>query len=419
MKNLNDMIKHSMMALSCLATLVISNVMWAQDIDLEHDSTQTLSSTSTKKNVTGHIEQDEHGHQHEDDHEDSNEAPVSANEHGNETGITLSAEKMALANIVVEAITPKTHFQTVYAPGEVKANGYKSYLVSPRTDSVVISRHASLGDHVEKGQKLVTLFSESMAQAQADYFLASTEWQRVKKLGKKTVSESRLVEAETIYNAAYGKLIAFGLTTKAIEKIPSQNTTTFGQYSLIALREGVVLQDDFLQGQRVNAGETVMLLADEKELWVEARVSPNKKLTVGVNSPALIELGGEQYQAKVIQAAHTIDPITRTRIIRLAVNNFGDSLHSGMFVRVYFQFETDNEVLAVPEEALIRSADGDWTVFVEDHPGEFNPVEVVRGRSLGHYREIVGLKKGSRVVTRGAFFVASEIAKGGFDPHNH
>ena len=38
--------------------------------------------------------------------------------------------------------------------------------------------------------------------------------------------------------------------------------------------------------------------------------------------------------------------------------------------------------MAVPEEALIRSADGDWTVFVEDHPGEFKAKEVELGRAL-------------------------------------
>ena len=68
---------------------------------------------------------------------------------------------------------------------------------------------------------------------------------------------------------------------------------------------------------------------------------------------------------------------------------------------------------------MIRSTDGDWTVFVEEHPGEFKTVEVVLGRSFGNFREISGVESGTRIVTKGAFFVASEIAKGGFDPHNH
>ncbi|MGB0899372.1 MAG: efflux transporter periplasmic adaptor subunit, partial [Psychrobium sp.] len=65
------------------------------------------------------------------------------------------------------------------------------------------------------------------------------------------------------------------------------------------------------------------------------------------------------------------------------------------------------------------SADGDWVVYVESHSGEFEAVEVDIVQSLGDLRQISGLAPNSRVVIQGAFFVASQIAKGGFDPHNH
>ncbi|MEM7419398.1 MAG: efflux RND transporter periplasmic adaptor subunit [Pseudomonadota bacterium] len=358
-----------------------------------------------------------HEHDHAEGKEQKSKSSVKEDEH--EEGVSLSTEKIKVAAIEADAVFPKKYLNTVYAPGEVRANGYKSYLVSPRTDSVVINRHASLGDHVKSGQKLVTLFSETMAQTQADFLIASSNWKRAKKLGSNNVSERTLVEAENTYKGVYGKLVAFGLTRQGIEKIAQQDSGTFGQYVLIAERDGVVLQDDFMQGQRIGAGETIMLLADESDLWVEANVPPNKELNLALGSPALIDLNGIKYRANVIQEAHTIDPITRTRTVRLSVTNAGHKLHSGMFVKVYFQFETNDEVIAIPEEALIRSSDGDWTVFVENHPNEFKAVKVTRGRSFGEYREIIGIESGTKVVTHGAFFVASEIAKGGFDPHNH
>jgi hypothetical protein len=76
-------------------------------------------------------------------------------------------------------------------------------------------------------------------------------------------------------------------------------------------------------------------------------------------------------------------------------------------------------VLAAPESALMRGSDGDWKVFVEEEVGHFVAHEVELGRSFGQWREITGLAAGSRVVMEGAFFVASEIAKSGFDPHAH
>lgn len=57
-------------------------------------------------------------------------------------------------------------------------------------------------------------------------------------------------------------------------------------------------------------------------------------------------------------------------------------------------------------------------VFVEDHPGEFEAVEVELGLVLGEFREIIDLPENIRVVTEGVFFISSEIAKDGFDPHN-
>jgi len=376
---------------------------------------------STIENTTNH---EHNGHDHEHSAKTNNSARKIA-EHASsedvepEQKINLTAEKLELANIQVKTLQPRAFINKIYAPGELKANGYKSYLVSPRTDSVVIRRHASLGDHVEVGQKLVTLFSETMAQAQAEFLIASSNWHRSKKLGKQTVSESMLVESENIYKATRGKLIAYGLTPEAITKITSQDNATFGQYSLIAERDGVVLQDDFMQGQRVAAGETIMLLANENELWVEANIPPNKHLDLRVNSPAIIELDGAKYPAKVIQEAHTIDPVTRTRIVRLSVENKGHNLHSGMFVKVFFHFKTNDQVMAVSEEALIRDTDGDWTVFVESSQGEFEQVIVTLGESLGEYRQVFGLTAGTKIVNKGTFFVASEMAKGGFDPHNH
>jgi len=76
-----------------------------------------------------------------------------------------------------------------------------------------------------------------------------------------------------------------------------------------------------------------------------------------------------------------------------------------MFADVYFHFETDQEVLAVPENALTRSADGDWQLFVVDDDGSFAAQEVTLGRSFGDYREVLGIKAGLEVVTQGAFLL--------------
>jgi cobalt-zinc-cadmium efflux system membrane fusion protein len=56
---------------------------------------------------------------------------------------------------------------------------------------------------------------------------------------------------------------------------------------------------------------------------------------------------------------------------------------------------------------------------VEREPGEFEPIEVKIIRKLPELIVIDGLAPGTRVVTKGAFFIQSELAKSGFEVHNH
>jgi len=385
------------------------------------------------------LDNDEHEGGHKDDqssgHEGRDDQNNDLNEISEETheeGITLGETQMSMAGINVETLHPRTMDYQIYTPGEIVANGYTSYLVSPRVDSVVLRRHVALGDHVVQDQRLVTLFSETVATAQANYQVNAAEWRRVQRLGQKAVGAKRFISAQTNFNAANARLQAYGLSASAISsltnsqasnqtgnKATNENATILGEYTLNAATGGVVLSDDFQQGQHLAAGSSLMMIANEHELWVEAKLAPTQQLQLPAGTIAKVKVGGEFFSATVTQQAHTIDLLTRTRVVRLLVSNTSHRLHPGLFADVYFQFSTEQAVLAVPEAALVRGADGDWTVFTEDHPGEFKAEEVELGRSLGDWREIKGISAGTRVVTGGAFFVASQIAKGGFDPHNH
>ena len=361
----------------------------------------------------GHEEHGEEGHNgHEDEGGDHGS-------HGEATSASLNPAQMTLSDIQVGHLTAQKVDYQLYAPGELVSNGYTSYLVSPRVASVVLRRHVALGDHVKQGQPLVTLFSESVAQAQADYRKAWPEWKRVQKLGRKTIGERRYIDAKTSLEVARATLLAYGLSTSDLQSLDSQQSKALGKYTLRAEIDGAVLADNFEQGQRIEAGAPLISLADEQQLWVEAHLPVNLTMTLGAGTQAEVVTGDVRVKASVTQEAHTIDPITRTRTVRLLVNNPEHRLHPGQFAEVFFYFRTEEPVLAVPETALMRGGDGDWTVFAEDHPGEFLPVEVELGRAFGSLREIDGIKPGTRIVTRGAFFVASQIAKGGFDPHNH
>lgn len=384
-----------------------------EEHDKEKHSDHEAHDTHSSDAQHGH---EEHGADTHDDQESEED------EHGHEEeldSVSLNIEQMNLADIKVETLSAKNIDYQHYAPGEILSNAYTSYRVSPRVASVVLRRHVSLGDHVEQNQPLVTLFSESVAQAQASYRTAWPEWERVQKLGRRAVGEQRYISAKASLEVARATLFSYGLSDDDLKLLTAQKSVALGEYTLRAEIDGAVLSDDFEQGQRIEAGAALISLANEKQLWVEAHLPANLTLTLDEGTQAEVVAGDTRMMASVTQEAHTIDPVTRTRTVRLLLNNPEHRLHPGQFAEVFFRFKTQKAVLAVPETALMRGADGDWTVFVEDHPGEFEPVEVELGRALGPLREIMGIEPGSRIVTQGAFFVASQIAKGGFDPHNH
>ncbi len=368
-------------------------------------------------------------------------AASTTHENDGEQPLSFSVKQMRLANITTTKIIAQSMTEQLYAPGEIKANGYTSYLVSPRVESVIVRRHAVLGEHVEQGQILVTLFSETVAQAQAQYRIAFADWQRAKQVSKAVLSESQRLTAQTDYIAALSRLKAYGLTEQAINAVAQDNSSLLGEYTLQAERSGSVLADDFQQGQRVNAGDTIMLLADESELWVEARLAANNQVTLIAGTQAHVFIGNNVYQAQVIQEAHTIDAVTRTRVVRLKVANVDHQLHPGLFVDVYFALPLQAPVIVVPETALLRGSDGDWLVYLaQQHQEEETKVkdnaevsfiaqEVELGRTFRRFlakdkqwqivREIKGIAINSKVAITGAFFIASQSAKSGFDAHNH
>lgn len=333
-------------------------------------------------------------------------------------GVLLTAEQIENAGIRVAPLNPVVMQYRIYAPGDIKANDYTSYLVSPRVDSIIQRRYVALGDHVEVGESLVTLFSESVADAQASFLVALSEKQRVIQLGRQAVGESRFITAQTDYDVAFGRLRTFGLSEADLTSL-SAGEENLGEYTLRAEISGAVLSDAFRKGQFVEAGHSLIELANEETVWVEARLAPSLQLDLPAGTEVEVQVEGTTYSSIVSQEAHTIDPVTRTRVVRLLINNENDQLHPGQFADVYFSFPTSAPVMAVPESALMRGADGDWTVFVEHEPGEFEAQEVELGRALGDFREIEGVSSGTRVVMEGAFFVASEISKGGFDAHGH
>jgi len=316
-------------------------------------------------------------------------------------------------------LVPRTVGKTLRAPGEVRLNAYATAQVTPRIEAQVLARHARLGEHVEKGQPLVTLSSVVMAEAQGDLVVDEREWQCLTRLKGQFVSESEYLAASVARRKALSSVLAYGMTRAQAEALVAASEKADGTFELLAPAAGTVIRDDFVLGELVEPGRVLFEITDESVRWVEARMPPEDVAEVSVGDRARIADRDAWLEGGVTQIHHLLDEITRTQAVRVEVPDPEHRLHPGVFVDVVVLAGEGEPALAVPEAAVLRTHDGHWQVFLAEGNDTFRPVEVELVRIAGGMAVIDGIPAGSRVVTKGAFFLQAELAKAGFDPHAH
>jgi cobalt-zinc-cadmium efflux system membrane fusion protein len=331
----------------------------------------------------------------------------------------------AMAQHEAEIKTTILKLQTIpkylHAPGEVIPNTNQSSKITPRIAAQVMKRKVNIGDYVEKNQALVILSSVEMARAQSDLLLAYHEWQRVKGLGKQAIGAKRYQTAQINYRHASAKLIAYGMNQTQVDNfVKGENSAeATGKFTLLATQSGTIYDAKVIEGERVEPGHVLYHILDESSLWVDARLFNSNVQLVKKGATALIGKPKHWTQGKVIQIHHKLEETTRTQIVRIEIPNIKDTFHPGQFVNCRIAIGDGKPVLVVPESAVLRTADGDWAIYVEVKPNHFKQIEVKLIETINKQAIIEGVKPGIRVVTENAFAVHSELLKSGFQTHNH
>jgi len=374
-----------------------------------------------------------------DQHDDHDDGPDPDDEHGDHGGhgdeseahdegegegpeLVLSKESLDIADIRIERLEARVLIRTVLVPAEIRSNSYQSSVITPRIPAIVVERHARLSDVVETGAPLVTLFSRDVARAEGEFLVADREWRRVRSLGREVVSERRYLEAQVARTQAEALLLSYGLARAAIDAVVSRGNGAGhspGEFTLLADQSGTLTSDNFRDGELIEPGQMLFEIVNLDTVWVEARVDASDAAGILSGGVAWVHLKEGTRKAVIEQVNTTIDEETRTIGVRLIAENADRELRPGLFVQAEIEAGEGRAVLAVPNDALVRSADGDWVLFVQGDDGGLKPVEVDRVKVTGEHTVIDGIPAGTRVAVSGAFFLHSELAKGGFDIHNH
>jgi len=247
------------------------------------------------------------------------------------------------------------------------------------------------GKAVRKGEPLLALYAPELVSAQEEYLSA-------KRLGD-----------ESLVSAARRRLALWNIPEDQIDLLDS---TGKAQRTLLlrAPISGEIAEKRVIEGQAVQAGENLFLLADRKVLWVDLAVfeTDARMLRVGVPVELMVDaLPGRTYKARVGFIQPGVDTMTRTLTARVEVVNRDGRLRPGMYVTARLATASAQR-LTVPLTAVLPTGTRQL-VFVNRGDGQFLPRDVQTGLRSDSLVEIVsGLKPGDEVVASATYLLDSE-----------
>ncbi len=267
--------------------------------------------------------------------------------------------------------------------------------VHPRTDGWIEDLYVhSEGDKVKKGDILYKLYSPTLVNAQEEYLQSLR-------------SGNKLLLA-----ASFARLEALGVSKTQINTLRRKRKVR-QTVDVYAPQNGVVARLKVRQGMYIKPMTELMSLADLSTVWLIADVFEKQTAWVKIGDPADVHLSylpGHEYDGKVEYIYPALDKKTRTLKVRLRFNNPNEALKPNMFANVRIYGGIKNNIIYIPQEALIRTGEED-RVIISLGKGRFSSRVVIAGMESGNQVEIKdGLTPGEKVVVSGQFLIDSEAS---------
>jgi membrane fusion protein, heavy metal efflux system len=294
--------------------------------------------------------------------------------------------------------------------GTVSADVSRNIPVVSLASGRIVEIDARLGDTVTRGQLLLKVQSQDIAQAFSDYrqavadeTLAKAQLERSKELLEKgaiakkdeEVAEDTDVKAKVTVETAIEHLKVLGADLDHPSPIieihaPVSGVITDQQVTAAA---GVKSLDN---------SPNLFTISDLSHVWIICDVYENDLSFVHLGEYADIHLAAYPnlvLKARIDNISPTLDPNIRTEKVRLQVDNTG-LLRFGMFVTATFRGMQREKRATVPATAILHMHDRDW-VYAPAGNKQFRRMEVVGGDMLpGGLQEIVsGIRPGQQVIS--------------------
>ena len=296
--------------------------------------------------------------------------------------------------VIAQKIEKKTVAKVIAVSGNIEGSktARLGFMVSGKINYIA----AREGAVIEKGQLLASLDPENyrIAKEIADANAAQIqdEYDRLNLMHQRgSISESD-----------YSKISNGLKMAKAQQKLHTKNLSETGLYSPF---RGVLLKRGVEVGEIIGAGLPLFGVSDIRLVHVNASVPETDLRFIKMDAKAQIYVASidSAFSGRVIEVGSLAEPTTRAFSVRIEVQNPGGTLRPGMTAEIQIPSGQQEEVIAVPGEAVLRDMDNTAYVFVVD---EVKRQAFRRKISLGKIDEngiavVAGLAQGELVVVGG------------------
>ncbi|SHK84462.1 efflux RND transporter periplasmic adaptor subunit [Rhodothermus profundi] len=313
--------------------------------------------------------------------------------------VVLQNTGVRLTTVEVAPLAP-----TVRATARLEVNEQQLVAVSPKISGWVEVLYVDYeGARVRKGEPLLEIYSPELVSTQEEYLLAL---RNVRQLAG-TPAEA---DARRLLEAARRRLLFWDITDQQIQQLEETGQPR-KTLTLYAPASGTVLEKKVVEGQKIQAGQTLFVLADLSTLWLQVDVYEHDLSWVVPGIRAEITLPYDptvRLEGYVDYVYDTLDPTTRTAQARIVVPNPGLRLKPGMYAVATLHGRPTPPRPLVPDEAIVRYGNEAF-VIVALGEGRFLPTRVQVGHEANGYAQILdGLQGGEQIVARAQFLIDSE-----------